>query len=472
MIRRFSVNFAVFSMLIDATLIVGMLWLMAYIRPGLSELDSLSFVQEIAQPVQLPLILYFIFPAVWTLIMLFFSVYDGSKNLRVVDEFSSLTISAILAGISLAGLLYLSFRGISRFLFLTFFLFTYLSLLLWRIPARTLYRWRNKKLGRQHRLLILGAGVVGRDVEEELKKYGEQIQIVGFLDDDPAKQRDARDILGALKEVRSIVQQQHVEEVIVALPLRAYEQMNQAILALLDLPVRVRIVPDYFQWTLHHAGVEDFSGIPMLDVRAPALSDNQRMVKRLFDVLCTSLILIFTLPMMALISLAIWLDDGLPVLFRQKRVGENGRIISVYKFRTMVKNAEELRHLVEQVDENGNIVHKQRGDPRITRTGRFLRRWSLDELPQFFNILRGSMSLVGPRPELPFLVEKYQPWQRKRFAVPQGLTGWWQIHGRSDKPMHLHTEDDLFYIQNYSIWLDIQILIQTFWIVLRGKGAY
>lgn len=144
----------------------------------------------------------------------------------------------------------------------------------------------------------------------------------------------------------------------------------------------------------------------------------------------------------------------------------------VYKFRTMVKNAEQMRHLVEQADEQGRLIHKHRNDPRITRVGYFLRRWSLDEFPQFFNVFRGSMSLVGPRPELPHLVEKYKPWQRKRFAVPQGITGWWQIHGRSDKPMHLHTDEDLYYIQNYSIWLDIKILIATFWIVLRGKGAY
>jgi lipopolysaccharide/colanic/teichoic acid biosynthesis glycosyltransferase len=127
---------------------------------------------------------------------------------------------------------------------------------------------------------------------------------------------------------------------------------------------------------------------------------------------------------------------------------------------------------VAEIDGQGNLLHKQRADPRVTPLGRFLRRFSLDELPQLFNVLRGDMSLVGPRPELPELVEKYQPWQRERFAIPQGLTGWWQVSGRSDKPMHLHTEEDLYYINNYTLWLDIHILIRTFWIVLRGKGAY
>jgi lipopolysaccharide/colanic/teichoic acid biosynthesis glycosyltransferase len=127
---------------------------------------------------------------------------------------------------------------------------------------------------------------------------------------------------------------------------------------------------------------------------------------------------------------------------------------------------------VEKTDFEGNIIHKHADDPRVTGIGRFLRRFSLDEFPQLFNVVRGTMSLVGPRPELPFLVEKYQAWQRKRFAVQPGMTGWWQINGRSERVMHLHTEDDLYYINNYSLWLDIQILIRTLWTVLLGKGAY
>jgi lipopolysaccharide/colanic/teichoic acid biosynthesis glycosyltransferase len=172
---------------------------------------------------------------------------------------------------------------------------------------------------------------------------------------------------------------------------------------------------------------------------------------------------------MLMIALAVRLDSRGPVIFRQQRVGENGRRFWMYKFRSMVQGADKL----DGAQRNGTSgAFKRKDDPRVTRVGRFLRRTSLDEIPQLVNVLKGDMSLVGPRPELPWLVDRYEPWQRKRFAVPQGMTGWWQVNGRSTKPMHMHTEDDLYYVQNYSIWLDFYILLRTFWVVLRGKGAY
>jgi len=196
------------------------------------------------------------------------------------------------------------------------------------------------------------------------------------------------------------------------------------------------------------------------------------MSKRAFDLLFGLFALILALPLMALAALMVYLEDGPPVIFRQKRVGKNGHLFEMLKFRTMVRDAEQLQSRVEKRDLDGNLIHKVRDDPRVTRVGRLLRRFSLDELPQLFNVLAGTMSLVGPRPEMPYLVENYQSWQRKRFAVLPGMTGWWQVTGRSDKPMHLHTEDDLYYIQNYSIWLDLEIIVRTIWVVLFGKGAY
>ncbi|MCP4415562.1 MAG: sugar transferase, partial [Chloroflexi bacterium] len=199
----------------------------------------------------------------------------------------------------------------------------------------------------------------------------------------------------------------------------------------------------------------------------------QRLVKRIFDLAVGGIIVFFLLPIFLVISLLIKLDSKGSIIFKQRRVGENGRIFNMFKFRTMEPKADENREQVTEISQDGRILFKKSpNDPRITRIGRFLRRTSLDELPQLFNVLKGEMSLVGPRPELPWLVDQYELWQRKRFAVPQGMTGWWQVNGRSDKPLHLNTEDDLYYVQNYSIWMDIYILVKTPWVVLRGKGAY
>jgi lipopolysaccharide/colanic/teichoic acid biosynthesis glycosyltransferase len=181
---------------------------------------------------------------------------------------------------------------------------------------------------------------------------------------------------------------------------------------------------------------------------------------------------IVTLPLFGLISLLIKLDSKGPILYKSKRIKELGETFDMLKFRTMVEDADEHFTEVIHQDENGNLIHKRPDDPRVTGIGKFLRKTSLDELPQFINILKGDMSFIGPRPELPMMVDRYEPWQRARFSVPQGLTGWWQVNGRSDKPMHLNTEDDIYYIQNYSFWLDLYILIKTVKVVLKGKGAY
>ena len=436
-------------------------------------LNGLAGVETVPFPLDLDHSLYYLLPVIWVGMLLVFSVYDGRKNLKVVDEYSNLTASSILAGVVMAGVLYLGFREVSRALFLFFCLLTYLLLIGWRGIARFVFRWRLQRYNVKRRVLILGAGEAGHRLQDLIltqPQFG--LDLAGFLDDDPEKQLAGQGVIGKLDSVRQVIARESVEDVVLALPRAANERLNWVVSELHDLPVKVWLIPDYFSLALHHATVEEFAGIPMLDLRAPALSEYQRITKRIFDLILTVLALPFLLLIGSLIALAIRLDSPGPIFYYARRVGENGKIFRMNKFRTMVADADGLRHLVERTDENGNLVYKAKNDPRITRVGRFLRRTSLDELPQLLNVLRGDMSLVGPRPEMPELVEKYQPWQRKRFAVPQGLTGWWQIHGRSDKPMHLHTEEDLYYVQHYSIWLDLQILFQTAWVVLRGKGAY
>jgi exopolysaccharide biosynthesis polyprenyl glycosylphosphotransferase len=470
MLRRFSANFAVLSIFMDGALVALALLLSSRLREILNEL---SFVRQIEGVIVLPLPLLLIFPILWVWVLLLFSVYDGRKNLRIADEFGSLTLGSALAAIGMAGVLYFTYRDVSRFQFVLFFGIGYGLMLIWRAVYRQAYRLDMLKLVHKRQVLILGAGSTGHRLSEQLaRRPGLGLNVAGFLDDDLKKVEHRKDVLGTLDEARRVVQDYQIDDVVVALPLSAHKRLNQMVSVLHDLPVRVWVIPDYFSLTLHKASVEEFAGIPMLDLRAPALSEYQRMIKRAFDLVLSALVMPFLLPVMALITLLIRLDSPGPILYLADRVGENGKLFKMYKFRTMVQNADQLRHLVEKTDEKGQMLFKTRDDPRITRIGKFLRRSSFDEFPQIFNIIKGEMSLVGPRPELPYLVEKYEPWQRKRFTVPQGMTGWWQVNGRSDRPMHLHTEDDLYYVQNYSIWLDLQILFKTVWVVLRGKGAY
>jgi exopolysaccharide biosynthesis polyprenyl glycosylphosphotransferase len=470
MLRRFSVNFAVFSIFVDMVLVFLALAIATILRPTLSDLPFVALVNE---NYRIPILIYFIFPILWVLVLQLLSVYDGRRNLRFYNEVSNLTLGALLAIVVLAGTLYLSFREVSRFLFLSFALLTYLMQLGWRIAYYQIFFKEGRNGVQQRHVLIIGAGIVGREVEEHMRSFHQLgLKVVGYLDDDPSKYAGFEDVLGSLESARSVVLKHKVDDVIIALPMRAFQKVNDLVAVLHDLPVKVWVIPDYFHLALHKASIEEFAGIPMLDLRAPALNDYQRLVKRIFDLVITLSLLPFVLVLMGAISLAIRLEGKGPILFRQQRVGENGRLFEMLKFRTMISNAEELRYLVERFDEQGHIIHKSCDDPRVTRVGRLLRQTSMDELPQFFNILKGEMSLVGPRPEMPYLVEKYEGWQRKRFAVPQGLTGWWQVNGRSDKPMHLHSEDDLYYVQNYSLLLDLEILWKTIGVVLQGKGAY
>ncbi len=469
MMRRFSVNFTLFSMALDGALVLAALTIATHLRPLLNRYSWFAYLTE-KQFAPLPLLVAF--PVLWVAVLALFSVYDARRAVRLPTAMTDLTLGSALAGIALAGVLYLSYRDISRAQFLLFGVFAYLFQVGWRLAARWFFLRSQGLPGARRRVLILGAGSLGRQVAAQIESeplYG--LELVGFLEDDAAR-RGHPQVLGGIGQAAEVISRHRVDDVVIALPTGAYERINALVAGLHELPVKVWLMLDYYHLALYRAEVADFAAIPMLDLRAPALNEQQRLAKRAFDLLVTIMLLPFVLPLMALIALLIRLDSPGPVLFRQTRVGENGRLFEMLKFRTMVADAERLRSRVERYDAQGNLIHKHPDDPRVTRVGRVLRRLSLDELPQIFNVLRGDMSLVGPRPELPYLVERYQPWQRKRFAVPQGITGWWQVNGRSDKMMHLHTEDDLYYVKNYSLLLDVYILLKTVWTVLSGKGAY
>lgn len=400
--------------------------------------------------VQLPILVYLAAVVIWGGVFILLSVYDQQRTLRVIEEAQVVTLAVGLATLVFAGLLYLTFRDIPRLLFLYFVVANVALLLLLRVALRIGFRFAGSRQMQEERVLIVGAGKVGRQVAQrmnELRWTG--LTPIGFLDDDPAKWNlliEEIPVLGRLTDARAIVKELEIDEVVFALPLRAHRPLEELVIALQTEPVRVRVVPDFFDLAIFRATIEDFGGLPLIGLRDPAIDGYNRLIKRAFDLVLASVSLVFALPLMLLITLAIRLDSPGPAIFRQERVGENGRLFTMLKFRSMVIDADTRRPEVVRTTSNGTILHKQANDPRITRVGRFLRRTSLDELPQLFNVLRGEMSLVGPRPELPFLVARYEPWQRQRLTVPPGMTGWWQINGRSERLMHLHTQLSLIHI--------------------------
>ena len=470
MLRRFGTNYAVFSMLLDGFITLVALIIAVALRPYFPQVPYLVPVTELS----LPFWIYITVPFVWVMVFVVASVYDPKRTYRLVDELQTVSLASLLAALICAGIFYLFFREFSRWLFIFFFVLNLILLLGWRIIARIVWRMVRFPSSEDKRVLVVGAGELGQRVGQMVREYNwTGLALIGYLDDDPGVQsRKNVTWLGKVHDIRQVVQDQSISDVIVALPQSAFGKVNDLVRIMHDLPLLVRVVPDYYSLSLYQATVEDFAGIPMINLRDPALNDVQRLIKRVFDIFVASVATMVILPLLGIVALAIKIDNPGPALFRQKRVGENGRLFDMYKFRSMVVGAENMQDDVTELNERGEIIYKKADDPRITGVGRIIRRTSLDELPQLFNVLKGDMSLVGPRPELPFMIDYYEPWQHTRFAVPQGMTGWWQINGRADKPLHLHTDDDIYYIKNYSLWMDIYILLKTPWVVLRGKGAY
>lgn len=452
----------------DITTILLALLVASWLRP------SLEFGKPITAAVAWPEWPVFALALiVWTVGFLLLDIYNLQKNLRAFDEAQRLIAAHAVTTLAFAGTLYFSYRQVSRLQVLSFALISLVLLLTYRLTFRLLLRFFGERRYGARRVLIVGAGSVGRQVSEMVMKHRwTGLKLVGFMDDNPQANTLDYPHFGPLENTLAVVQEQRINEIIFTLPRYAHDKLANLIAALQPLQVNVRVMPNFMDLVFLRSEVEDLGGMPLVTLREPALDPFQRLVKRLFDLLVASIGLILTLPFMAMVALGIKLDSPGPIIFKQERVGENGRLFQMYKFRTMVHDAEIRQDQLAQVTINGLPIHKFYDDPRVTQFGRFLRRASLDELPQLVNVLKGEMSLVGPRPELPWLVNRYEPWQRKRFEVPQGLTGWWQINGRADKLMHLHTEEDLYYIKNYSLWLDIQILWRTVKAVIDRRGAY
>jgi exopolysaccharide biosynthesis polyprenyl glycosylphosphotransferase len=326
------------------------------------------------------------------------------------------------------------------------------------------------------RVVLVGAGDIGRMVMRNIAaRPGLGYQLIGFLDDNPTK--GSTDIgrfkaLGSVYNFSQVMQTYAPDMAIICLPWQSHRTVTRLLNECDQAGIKAQVVPDLFQATKNQMQVEELNGIPLISTREVSIAGWNLVFKRIFDLVFSTLISIVALPLSVLIALAIRLDSPGPILYAQVRVGRNGVPFRIYKFRSMVVNAEARRNEVASLNEATGPLFKMRDDPRRTRVGRFLRRFSLDELPQLINVFRGEMSLVGPRPNLPEEVAQYQDWHHKRLSVSPGATGLWQVSGRSDLTFDEMVLLDIYYAENWSFGLDMSILLTTIPKMLIGKGAY
>jgi len=326
------------------------------------------------------------------------------------------------------------------------------------------------------RVVIVGAGEVGRTVMRTTVARPELgYQIVGFVDDNPQKgQTDIGPFkaLGPTNNLARLIKEEAVNEVIITLPWMYHRKIMSIVRECERRQVNARIVPDFFQMSLSRVDVDDLGGVPLVGVREVGFGREALLVKRVIDIAGATVCLTLGAPLLALIGLVIRLDSPGPIIFRQTRVGAGGRLFETYKFRSMREGAEKELEQLRDLNEAEGPIFKIRDDPRLTCLGRFLRRTSLDELPQLWNVLRGDMSLVGPRPPLPAEVGRYMEWHKRRLEVRPGVTGLHQVSGRSLLSFDEMVLLDVYYIENWSLWLDLKILLRTIPTVLFGVGAY
>jgi len=346
-----------------------------------------------------------------------------------------------------------------------------------RLIHRTLQSTLRQRGIGVERVLIVGVGEVGRAVMRNIVARPDLgYRIVGYLDDDP--ERGSVDTgrirgFGSVDQLHNVLFDHEIDLIIVTLPWVARNKTAEIVAECAQQGIQTRVVPDLFQLNLSRVRVENLAGIPLLGfLGEPKLSDTKRLVKRTLDVLITLLALpILAIPLL-IIALVIRLDSPGPVLFRHRRVGENGCEFDLFKFRSMYVDADKRHH--DLIRETGSDPRhfKMKDDPRRTAVGKWIRRLSIDELPNLLNVLRGEMSLVGPRAPTPAEVALYEPWQRQRLNTLPGVTGLWQVSGRSDVPFEEMCLLDIYYIENWSLVMDVQIILRTLPHVLMGSGAY
>lgn len=411
--------------------------------------------------------------AIWGLVFQAHGLYDPMRGASEASERRRIIRASSLAMLIFTAVSFLGIEkafSLSRLTLLLFYVLATAFVVLERATLREILREARRRGYNLRHVLVIGDGELGQAVHERMARHPEfGLKVRGFLTEDPLRVGGfvgSTPICGQWEEVAEIVERDGIDQVVFALPFDSFPKLAGLLAQLDAAAVDVKVVPDVDRFVSLRTGIEEFGGLPLISLRTTPLMGWSRVAKRAMDMSLAFIGLIVFAPLMLLIGLAVKLSTPGPMLFSQERMGLDGRVFRVWKFRTMALDAEA---------ESGPVWTTE-DDPRRTRVGRTLRRFNLDELPQLLNVVRGEMSLVGPRPERPVFIEQFRsrvPKYMLRHMVQAGMTGWAQVNGwRGNTSIEQRIEHDLYYIENWSMFLDLKILVLTFVRGFAGKNAY
>jgi exopolysaccharide biosynthesis polyprenyl glycosylphosphotransferase len=416
------------------------------------------------------------FPLVWVAIYSLNGVYQGFRIQTARKMTWNLFVSSLWATLATGSFIFLfKMELYSRLYFSILTLTCFLLMLAEKHLFLYVLDIIHSKGYNQENLLIVGTGKRARDFIRAVhmhRTWG--LRIVGLIDDEHGlygKEVEGYRVIGRLQDIPFLVNRLVIDRVIFVVPRLWLHRIEDAILACEEVGVSSSISLDLYNLHIAQTRQTDFNGYPLLEFETFHAREWQLFIKRLGDIIISALALMLFSPLLSIVALSIKLSSKGPVFFKQIRCGLNGRKFVFYKFRSMVENAEKLKGELMDQNEMDGPVFKIKRDPRITKLGHFLRRTSIDELPQLINVLKGDMSIVGPRPPLVNEVENYKIWQRRRLSLKPGITCIWQVSGRNKIGFDQWMKMDLEYIDHWSLMLDIKILIKTFFVVLVGYGA-
>jgi exopolysaccharide biosynthesis polyprenyl glycosylphosphotransferase len=466
------------SLLLAADLLAGLwgLFLAYYLRYYLVRFAPLE-VSNFFNPALLPFqdyLLYLLIAAPsWVLLLMLTQRYSAVVRLPLGVQAFRVLQFIVAAGFAMGFLTYSFKLLVSRPVFFAFWCFVALILLLNRVILHWILRSGNINEHSQIKILIAGtderARQVGRLVES-YKMWG--YHVVGYLSsgEDPKSSQDL-EVVGSLKDLPHLLHEHVVDEIIFLGSQRNLEEFEELVELCQDLGIRIRVATDFLLNLTSEVSLEYLESLPMLTFSTVPDDTIGILAKRVVDVLVASVLLVAFSPCALITGAFIRLTSSGPIFYTQTRCGLYGRRFKLAKFRTMIEGAEDKLWEIKHLNEMEGPVFKMRNDPRVTRLGRVLRKFSVDELPQVWNVLKGEMSIVGPRAPLPEEVQHYTTKQRRRLSVKPGITCLWQVSGRSDIDFNRWMELDLEYIDNWSFWLDIRIMLKTIPAVFTARGA-